>query len=115
MAALREIQQRVAGRPYGRRSGSFSSFVRLNREFHDVLVGASRNRMLVGALGSLYHDSLVSRTRHGRGVPGLELINAEHEAIVDALERRNPAEAEAAVVRHIRDGAARTLAALEGA
>lgn len=110
LAALREIQERLAGRAYGRRSGSFSAFVRLNRSFHEELVGTSGNPLLVGALHSLYHDALVARTRHGRGVPDLAQITEEHEAIIDGMERRDSAAAEAAVRRHIRDGAARTIA-----
>jgi DNA-binding GntR family transcriptional regulator len=112
---LRAIQDRIASHSYGKRSGSFARFVRLNREFHDVLVGTSGNPFLVAALRSLYHEALTARTMHGRGVPDLEHVNDEHRAIIDALERRDPDAAEAAVSRHVRDGAARILAARAGA
>ncbi len=109
--ALRTIQGRIESHSYGRRSGSFSTFVRLNRDFHDVLVGTSGNPSLVAALRSLYHEALVARTMHGRGVPDLEQINAEHRAIIDGFAREDPAAVVEAVSRHIRDGAARILAA----
>ena len=48
---------------------------------------------------------------HGRGVPDLEHIDGEHGAIVEALRRRDADALEAAVARHIRDGAERVLAA----
>lgn len=108
---LRAIQDRIASQTYGKRSGSFARFVRLNREFHDALVGTSGNPFLVAALRSLYHEALVARTMHGRGVPNLEQVNDEHRAIIDALARRDGDASEEAVSRHIRDGAARILAA----
>jgi DNA-binding GntR family transcriptional regulator len=109
---LRAIQDSIAGHSYGRRSGSFSTFVKLNQDFHEVLVGTSENPWLVGALRSLDHEALVARTMHGRGVPDLEHINEEHEAIIGALVRRDPDAVEFEVTRHIRDGAARVLEAL---
>lgn len=112
---LRAIQDRIESRTYGKRSGSFARFVRLNREFHDVLVATSGNPFLVAALRSLYHEALMARTMHGRGVPDLEHVSDEHRAIIDALARRDAGAAEEAVSRHIRDGATRILAARAGA
>ena len=115
IAELRAIKGRIASTSYGGRSGSFSRFVKLNQQFHELLVMTGRNTYLVDALKSLYHDALVARTMHGRGVPDLAHINEEHDAIIDALERRDPDAAEAAVTRHIVDGAARVLAARQRA
>jgi len=108
---LAELQARIASHTYSGRSGSFSTFVRLNQEFHDVLVTTSGNHYLVEALRSLFHDALVARTMHGRGVPDLEHINEEHEAIIEAFRRRDSDALEAAVARHIHDGAERVMAA----
>ncbi|MBA2358824.1 MAG: FCD domain-containing protein, partial [Actinobacteria bacterium] len=47
--------------------------------------------------------------------PDLPSIVREHEAILDALERREVDAAVAAVGRHIADGAAREVAAREAA
>jgi DNA-binding GntR family transcriptional regulator len=99
------------GRDYGGRSGSFSRFVRLNQDFHELLVATSGNRVLVEARRALYHDVLVARTMHGRGVPDLAQIDSEHRAILTAFRARDRKALEAAVVRHIRDGARRVLAA----
>jgi len=115
LAALRNLHARIASERYGRRAESFSTFVRLNQQFHELLVATSGNEYLVDALRSLRHDALVARTRHGRGVPDLPSIVREHEAILDALERREVDAAVAAVGRHIADGAAREVAAREAA
>ncbi len=111
IARLKEIAARIGATSYGARSESFSTFVKLNQQFHELLVRTSQNSYLVEALRSLYHEGLVARTMHGRGVPDLLDIREEHEAIVEALELRDPDAAEAAVGRHIADGAARVLAA----
>lgn len=108
---LSEIHTRITSHTYGGRSGSFTTFVKLNQEFHELLVTTSGNQFLVEALRSLYHDALVARTMHGRGVPDLEHIDEEHGAIIEAFLRRDAEALEAAVARHIRDGAARVMAA----
>jgi len=112
---LAQLQGRIASHTYGGRSVSFSTFVRLNQEFHDLLVTTSGNHYLVEALRSLFHDALVARTMHGRGVPDLEHIKEEHGAILEAFRRRDPDALEAAVARHIRDGAERVMAARQRA
>ena len=108
---LSEINARITSHTYGGRSGSFTAFVKLNQEFHELLVTTSGNQYLVEALKSLYHDALVARTMHGRGVPDLEHIDQEHGAIIEAFRRRDADALEAAVARHIRDGAERVMAA----
>ena len=108
---LAQLKERIASHTYSGKSGSFATFVRLNEEFHDLLVTTSGNHYLVEARRSLFHDALVARTMHGRGVPDLEHIDEEHGAIVEALRRRDADALEEAVARHIRDGAERVLAA----
>ena len=111
---LREIQARIAAARYETHSGSFTAFVRMNQEFHEVLVESSGNRYLVNALRGLYHDALIARTRHGQGVPDLGDINEEHGLIIDAFEKRDVDALEEAVALHIRGGASRVLAARTG-
>jgi DNA-binding GntR family transcriptional regulator len=108
---LAALHERISSHSYGARSGSFSQFVKLNQDFHELLVRTSRNQYLVGALRGLYHDVLIARTMHGRGVPDLEHIDEEHRAIIEALRRRDADAVEAALARHIGDGATRVLAA----
>ena len=108
---LEALHERIVAQDYGGRSGSFSRFVRLNEEFHELLVSSSGNLALVEARRALYHDALVARTMHGRGVPDLGQIDVEHRAILDAFRARDARALEAATVAHIRDGAARVLAA----
>jgi DNA-binding GntR family transcriptional regulator len=107
---LEELHERLAAGRYEGRSGSFAGFVRLNQQFHEEIVATSGNRTLVEARRQLYHDVLVARTLHGRGVTDLEQIDAEHRAILASFRRRDCRALETAVVRHIREGASRVLA-----
>lgn len=108
---LAELAGRIAERRYGPRFGSYSTFVRLNREFHERIVAASGNAFLLEAFRNLSHDLLIARTLRDRGIPDLDEIAGEHDRIIRALERRDPAAVEAAVSEHVGRGAQRVLAA----
>lgn len=77
------------------------ALARANRRFHHQIHLASHNRFLVQQLG-LVHRSMAllaetSLAAEGRGPHAL----AEHEAIVAAIDRRDPEGAEAAIRGHI--------------
>jgi DNA-binding GntR family transcriptional regulator len=110
LAELGEVQGRIAAQLSAARAKTYAPFGRLNQRFHLVLVATSGNKYLEEALRSLDHDALMARTMHGRGVPDLSNIVEEHQAILDALEARNPDRAAHAVARHIGDGCERVLA-----
>ena len=74
----------------------------LNRQFHEVLYHAARNRYLIQALGTL-RDSLAllrDTTYSVSGRPTAAL--AEHVKIVEAIKRQDSAGADEAARRHIR-------------
>ena len=78
---------------------------RHNRAFHDALLAASHNRFLVRSTQVL-HDALAllgptTLARQGRR----EQAQAEHRRILEAIERRDSAAAEAAMRAHVRNGA----------
>ncbi len=107
---LVEIADRLSAQGYGGRFRAYVIFVRLNRAFHERIVATSGNPFLLDALRSLYHDLLIARTLHDRGIPDLAEIAEEHARIIRAFERRDPVSAEEAVSDHILRGAERLLA-----
>lgn len=111
IAEMREVDAQIASRNYEGKFDSYVNFVRSNRRFHELIVATSSNRFLVEANRNLYHDMLLARTMHDRGVPDLTQIGREHRAIIEGFENRDPDEVEQAVSRHILDGAARIRSA----
>ena len=75
--------------------------VRLDTRFHHVLVEASKSRPLKQAVGAAIH--YIQRARYASlKVPGrLDRSLGEHKAILQALENRDPAEAERLASLHI--------------
>lgn len=77
---------------------------RHNRSFHETVLAASHNRFLVKSLGVL-HDALAllgpTTLRHdGRR----DEAQAEHRRILEAIEKRDSAAAEAEMRAHVRRG-----------
>jgi len=73
-----------------------------NRQFHDMLCQCAHNRYLIGTV-TILHDSLSLLggsvlTQRDRAAETLK----EHEAITEAICRRDPAAAEEAMRAHIR-------------
>lgn len=104
VATLRELCEIEAGlldRP--------EDVVRHNDRFHTALYGAAHNRFLLKSLGTL---------RDARALLGPSTLNqpsrissahAEHLAIVDAIEARDPGRAEEAARNHIAAAARERL------
>ncbi len=79
------------------------SAARLNREFHARLYDAARNRYLRQAVEDLHETiALLSDTTFSH--PGRIAVAAEeHERLLDAMRRRNAADAERHAIDHIRE------------
>ena len=95
--ALRELQQRLSAfdRPP-------TELARLNGLFHAAVVRAARNRYLDQALSEL-QDSIALLGPTTLGLEGrAEEAHGEHDAIVAAIRRGDPAAAEEAARTHIR-------------
>jgi DNA-binding GntR family transcriptional regulator len=110
VAALRELVGKQAATP----DADVGGLARLNRQFHQVIYRSARNRYLLDVLESL--DSalalLPGTTYSAAGRPTSAL--AEHRAIVDAIDARDAAAAEAAARAHIRAAEAIRLLMLAG-
>jgi DNA-binding GntR family transcriptional regulator len=90
------IRQRRAAR-----NGDDDAFLDLDEEFHLRIVEAARLPILHALLGQLRGFVRVARLDASRPVSVLEQVSAEHERLVDALDRRDVDGALAALVDHL--------------
>ncbi|WP_425090808.1 GntR family transcriptional regulator [Tropicimonas sp. S265A] len=74
---------------------------RLNRQFHDALLNAARNRYLSKSLEGLKKTLLILGPSTMEEGERASLAVAEHADMIDALRARDGAGAEAAMRRHI--------------
>lgn len=84
--ALRSHVTRMSKIGHGTRYADYSRFSRLDHELHRQLVGMSGNPFLVTAFESLHFHLHMSRLYAGAGIVDFEDAQAEHIAIVEALE-----------------------------
>ncbi len=74
----------------------------LNRAFHDAIYEAAHNKFLVGLL-DVMHDTLMLLPSTTFAVDGRQnLAVTEHQAILDAIEKRDPDTADQCAREHIR-------------
>jgi DNA-binding GntR family transcriptional regulator len=98
IADIAAIQRRIE------ENGDMSEFLVLDREFHLATYSACTKDHLLGTVTPLWNA-----TQHYRRAfmqvsgPGRRwIVNAEHRLLVEALERRDPVDAERYLVGHIR-------------
>lgn len=82
--------------------GREDDFIDLDEEFHRKIAEAARLPILVRFLGQLRGFVRVMRLGTVRHPSHLALVIAEHEAIVEALERRDVKAALQALTRHLQ-------------
>jgi DNA-binding GntR family transcriptional regulator len=94
---------------------SFVDYCRANARFHLSVVRCARNPMLENiVMSALDMHQRPTYLRIGRQMdPGNP--SAKHQAIVEAIARRDSAEAEAVMMQHVQGGGVRILAALKAA
>jgi len=90
------IRQRRAAR-----NGDDDAFLDLDEEFHLRIVEAAQLPILHALLGQLRGFVRVARLDASRPATVLEQVSAEHERLVDALDRRDVEAALAALVEHL--------------
>jgi len=90
------IRQRRAAR-----DGAHDVFLDLDEEFHLKIAEGARLPILHGFLGQLRGFVRVARLGSERPPSVLAKVVAEHERIVDAIERREPAAALEALTAHL--------------
>lgn len=83
-------------------------FARADLEFH-LMIGVASGNPLMRSMAAVIEAALVASFRENVPLAGDDLAETakEHDAIVDAIEARNPAAASAAMVRVIDLGQAR--------
>ena len=114
LVRLVEINERIRTGTYGKDHYSdFAAFVNNNQRFHETLLDGARNPALRRAFDALNYEARMARRTRGRGIPDLDLICAEHAAIIDALASRDAARLTAAVTAHARDSHRRLVDDIE--
>ena len=93
-AELEQLEAIVnAARPLAE-AGDFDRVAQLNLEFHEALLGATRNQYLFDAAMRLNRYAVrFWRFAYSRGVPMVPSIN-DHQRIIEALREHDPDEAE---------------------
>ena len=90
-----EIERRLV-------DGDLVALTRNNRAFHDAIYRSAHNRYLLKISGSL-KQSMIILGQTTLSVAGRsKTARAEHQAIIDAIERRDPKAAEEAARAHMR-------------
>ncbi len=88
-----------------------------DREFHLTIARATNNSAIVSVLEHLwdfrYHSELCVRLMNQVRASGVKPLVDEHQAIVDALRTRDPAEAKAVMRAHLLNTTDNLLAATE--
>lgn len=101
---LREINKQIAQGSYGKTYRNFRRFVELNERFHVELVALADNPALSKAYDRLGYHQQITRPSQGRGVGDVKRISREHDAILDALEKRDVEALRKAIRLHITNG-----------
>lgn len=98
LARLREIQARIAA------DTELRDFLALDREFHMLTYSGCADEQLLAIVRRFWNSSQHYRRAFMRvsGRERLWVVNAEHELILDAIERRDTDDAERYLVGHIR-------------
>lgn len=73
-----------------------------NRRFHEAIYHCSHNRYIVKMLQHIQTGMLLLQPAGRTGSERRDTALAEHRAIVDAIEARDPAASEAAIRHHVR-------------
>jgi GntR family transcriptional regulator, transcriptional repressor for pyruvate dehydrogenase complex len=77
------------------------AFLEADMELHDLILRATKNRILPVFMQSINKISMLSRRRTGEDIEVRRRTVKDHKAIVAALRDRNPAEARRAMMEHL--------------
>jgi DNA-binding GntR family transcriptional regulator len=90
---------------------AYRDYNQRDRIFHETMIGAAGNGVLLETYRTLHVHTLLARLYHDRGEVDYQESVREHRTIVEALRARDPATAGEAVRRHI-DGVEQRLGAI---
>jgi DNA-binding GntR family transcriptional regulator len=103
---LRTLMQSADGPP-----PSYNLIADQDREFHEIVARGSGNDLMEETLGKLHTHVHILRLNFHRG--GTAEAVAEHLLVMQALQRRNPGEAETAMREHIEKSYQRLIPFVE--
>lgn len=107
IGALHESMDRAAA------AGDFQSFYHANLEFHDLIVASTGNSRLIKLYRGLVKEFHLFRAHGLVQADAQRTSNDEHRAILAALEARDADAAYETSFRHVINGKARMLTALD--
>ena len=95
--------------------GDYMQAIMLDDEFHRLMAGTTRNRLLESQAGRIL-DRVIMARMMVREEPGRtrEIVH-EHQAILDALSQRQAAKAAEQAARHVRNARVRLMDMLQRA
>lgn len=96
-----ERLRRLAGAAIGPERASFRKAEAANREFHQAVAAASHNLLAADLIAHCLAQMDRVLALGVNAQPLQDGTNDEHRAIVDAIARRNPAEAQRAMEEHL--------------
>jgi DNA-binding GntR family transcriptional regulator len=82
-------------------AGSEERLQELDREFHGMIVGATKNEVAAAMLNRTYDLTLPLRLRFGRSQEQAKLIPRDHRAIIEAIARHDGPGASRLISEHI--------------
>lgn len=81
-------------------NGNATEYARLNRQFHQAIIGKSPYPNLLSMIGDLLLKSQYGRAIFGLKPAALKTSDVEHDQIIEALQSRDMARAEAITREH---------------
>ena len=101
IARLRELCTEMEGYAAGQRRDRADRIAVCNAQFHEIILGAGRNRRLSALLGAVVQTPLVNRTFRRYDEAAMARSMSHHRELIDAFEARDRAWAGAVMRAHI--------------
>ncbi|ADL47280.1 GntR family transcriptional regulator [Micromonospora aurantiaca] len=101
IARLRELCAEMEGYAAGQRRDRADRIAVCNAQFHEIILGAGRNRRLSALLGAVVQTPLVNRTFRRYDEAAMARSMSHHRELIDAFEARDRAWAGSVMRAHI--------------
>jgi DNA-binding GntR family transcriptional regulator len=106
---LRRLVEQMATTNIGESHRDYLTYIRLDQEFHQLLIDCLGNSRLSKIYSGLRSHALVTRALYSADDQRASQTQKEHQLILDALQKGDAAEAEAAIHAHLQNGLAEML------
>lgn len=101
--ALQQLSAILRGMEDSARTENAEAAVEADIQFHELLSKASQNTFLIQLSDNISHAVLESRYGYFQQPNRIEASCRQHYRVLDALKRRDPEAASAAMLEHVRD------------